>query len=197
MENYIPQIHAMNIQMIEALDRIGSSVFNGAFSTFLAVVALANSQTYIFRVFFRQFFLVTLIGSVHGLIVLPVLLSMFGPNSSVIPMDEEEIGDKDKKDKKNKDKDETSTIAMTEKETIKSDTDYATSDAGNDNDNDNNNNNNNERTNATAMNPISEEEAGEGQRLNINNNNNSNSKHKNQSTLPSMDVEDVAQAFNQ
>merc|ERR1712087_271884 len=63
----------------DALHRVGASVFNGAFSTFLAVVAMANSQTYIFRVFFKQFFLVTLIGSAHGLLVLPVLLELFGP----------------------------------------------------------------------------------------------------------------------
>jgi hypothetical protein len=60
--------------VIDALYRMGASVFNGAFSTFLAVVAMASSQTYVFRVFFQQFFLVTLLGSFHGLIVLPVLL---------------------------------------------------------------------------------------------------------------------------
>merc|ERR1712087_255314 len=65
----------------DALHRVGASVFNGAFSTFLAVVAMANSQTYVFRVFFKQFFLVTLIGSAHGLLVLPVLLELFGPTT--------------------------------------------------------------------------------------------------------------------
>ena len=68
-------------RVTDSLYRVGSSVFNGAFSTFLAVVAMANSQTYVFRVFFKQFFLVTSMGVFHGLIVLPVLLSWFGPDA--------------------------------------------------------------------------------------------------------------------
>merc|ERR1712154_750557 len=67
-------------RVTDSLYRVGSSVFNGAFSTFLAVVAMSNSQTYVFRVFFKQFFLVTSMGLFHGLIVLPVLLSWFGPD---------------------------------------------------------------------------------------------------------------------
>merc|ERR1719192_1774396 len=67
-------------RVTDSLYRVGSSVFNGAFSTFLAVVAMSNSQTYVFRVFFKQFFLVTSMGVFHGLIVLPVLLSWFGPD---------------------------------------------------------------------------------------------------------------------
>lgn len=91
-------------KVVDSLYRIGSSVFNGAFSTFLAVVAMAGSQTYIFRVFFRQFFLVTLIGSIHGLIVLPVLLSIFGPNSTVIMGgDDDEDSDNKKKNDENED----------------------------------------------------------------------------------------------
>lgn len=70
-------------RVTEALYRVGASVFNGAFSTFLAVVAMSNSQTYVFRVFFKQFFLVTLMGVFHGLVVLPVLLSWFGPEPMV------------------------------------------------------------------------------------------------------------------
>ena len=50
-------------RVIDALLRTGASVFNGAFSTFLAVLAMAFATTYIFRVFFKMFFLVTTIGS--------------------------------------------------------------------------------------------------------------------------------------
>merc|ERR1719203_53449 len=70
-------------RVTDAMYRVGASVFNGGFSTFLAVVAMANSQTYVFRVFFKQFFLVTSMGLFHGLIVLPVLLSWFGPDRMV------------------------------------------------------------------------------------------------------------------
>merc|ERR1712157_611177 len=73
-----------NEKVVDALNRVGASVFNGAFSTFLAVAAMGASQTYVFRVFFRQFFLVTLLGGVHGLIVLPALLSIIGPTKAVV-----------------------------------------------------------------------------------------------------------------
>jgi len=80
-----------NDKVVDALNRVGASVFNGAFSTFLAVAAMGLSQTYVFRVFFRQFFLVTSLGSVHGLIVLPALLSIVGPTKAIVyePDDED------------------------------------------------------------------------------------------------------------
>merc|ERR1719361_2325417 len=53
------------------------------------VGAMANSQTYVFRVFFKQFFLVTSMGLFHGLIVLPVLLSWFGPDRMIKNKDRE------------------------------------------------------------------------------------------------------------
>jgi len=70
-------------RVIDALYRTGSSVFNGGFSTFLAVLTMSFSETYIFRVFFQVFFLVCLFGLLHGLIVLPVLLFIFGPNTTL------------------------------------------------------------------------------------------------------------------
>ena len=52
-----------SMRVNDALERMGPSVFSGAFSTFLAVLAMAFAQTYIFRVFFKQFFVVTVMGS--------------------------------------------------------------------------------------------------------------------------------------
>lgn len=63
----------------KTLAEMGESVFNGAFSTFLAVVMLAGSGSYVFRVFFKMFFGIAIFGASHGLIFLPVLLSYFGP----------------------------------------------------------------------------------------------------------------------
>eukprot|EP00058_Branchiostoma_floridae_P014119 XP_002599607.1 hypothetical protein BRAFLDRAFT_77706 [Branchiostoma floridae] len=54
-------------------------VFNGGFSTFLAIVLLASSQHYVFITFFKVFFLVLLFGCLHGLVFLPVILSWLGP----------------------------------------------------------------------------------------------------------------------
>merc|ERR1719326_330625 len=40
----------------KALEEMGTAVIHGAFSTFLAVLILSMSQSYIFRIFFKQFF---------------------------------------------------------------------------------------------------------------------------------------------
>jgi len=62
----------------KALGRIGPSVFHAVVSTFLAVVTMAASESYIFRIFFKALFLVTVIAGAHGLWFLPVILSVFG-----------------------------------------------------------------------------------------------------------------------
>lgn len=62
-----------------ALAEMGTAVVHGAFSTFLAVLILSTSKSYIFRIFFKQFFGICLFGAAHGLCLLPVLLSIIGP----------------------------------------------------------------------------------------------------------------------
>eukprot|EP00584_Thalassiosira_punctigera_P001858 CAMPEP_0172542600 /NCGR_PEP_ID=MMETSP1067-20121228/13171_1 /TAXON_ID=265564 ORGANISM="Thalassiosira punctigera, Strain Tpunct2005C2" /NCGR_SAMPLE_ID=MMETSP1067 /ASSEMBLY_ACC=CAM_ASM_000444 /LENGTH=960 /DNA_ID=CAMNT_0013328873 /DNA_START=367 /DNA_END=3248 /DNA_ORIENTATION=+ len=68
-----------NARATEALADMGSSVFNGAFSTFLAVAVLLFSKSYVFKTLAIQFALTVALGVIHGLILLPVLLSIFGP----------------------------------------------------------------------------------------------------------------------
>ncbi|XP_058956472.2 patched domain-containing protein 3 isoform X1 [Pocillopora verrucosa] len=58
---------------------IGPAVWNGGFSTFLAVFLLAFSNSYVFKTFFKVFFCVVVYGLFHGLCYLPVLLSAIGP----------------------------------------------------------------------------------------------------------------------
>jgi predicted RND superfamily exporter protein len=58
---------------------MGSAVFNGGFSTFLAFSVLMVSRSFLFNVFFKIFFLVVLFGLFHGLVFLPVVLSLIGP----------------------------------------------------------------------------------------------------------------------
>lgn len=60
---------------------IGPAVWNGGFSTFLAVVLLAFSNSYVFKTFFKVFFCVVLYGLFHGMCYLPVLLSSIGPSA--------------------------------------------------------------------------------------------------------------------
>jgi len=62
-----------------AIGSMGSAVFHGAMSTFAAVVVLGGSTSYIYHVFFVQFFGICVFGMAHGLIFLPVLLSLVGP----------------------------------------------------------------------------------------------------------------------
>lgn len=58
---------------------MGSSVFHGAFSTFLAIVVLSPSQSYIFKSFFKMWFGIIVFGVANGFILLPVLLALCGP----------------------------------------------------------------------------------------------------------------------
>ncbi|KAL7301622.1 hypothetical protein TKK_0005631 [Trichogramma kaykai] len=74
------KIHA-NDRVRECLYNLGLPIVQGAFSTILGLLALVLADTYIFLVFFKMVFLVVLIGSMHGLFLLPVLLSLFGPVS--------------------------------------------------------------------------------------------------------------------
>lgn len=66
-----------------ALKQMGPSVFHGAFSTFLAIVVLSTSKSYIFKTFFRMWFGIIIHGVANGFILLPVLLSIAGPLNNV------------------------------------------------------------------------------------------------------------------
>ena len=58
---------------------MGSSVFHGAFSTFLAVGMMGFARLYTFVVFFKTWLFIIAFGVVNGMILLPILLSMIGP----------------------------------------------------------------------------------------------------------------------
>merc|ERR1711988_1688828 len=58
----------------EALRRLGRSVTNGAVSTFLAIVVLADAQSYIFRVLFKLLGLIIMLRTFTA--------SLFCPSSS-------------------------------------------------------------------------------------------------------------------
>ena len=61
-----------------ALGKMGSSVFHGGFSTFIALSVLAPADTYIFIVFYRMWFGILLFGIANGFLLLPVILSYIG-----------------------------------------------------------------------------------------------------------------------
>ena len=64
---------------VSAVEAIGPAVLNGGVTTFLALVLLAGSTSHTFLTFFKVFVLTVVFGLFHGLVLLPVLLSLVGP----------------------------------------------------------------------------------------------------------------------
>lgn len=64
---------------VAAVASIGGSVLNGAVSTFLAVLVLAFTESYVFQVFFKMLSSIVIMGAFHGLVLLPILLARLGP----------------------------------------------------------------------------------------------------------------------
>jgi predicted RND superfamily exporter protein len=81
---------SMQERAIQAMTRIGPSVFHALFSTILAVIVLSRSKTYVFEVFFKVLFLVTMIAGFKGLWLLPVVLSVVGGSQEKPPDDNHE-----------------------------------------------------------------------------------------------------------
>lgn len=82
----------------EALYSLGLPIVQGSVSTILGVIALLLAESYIFLVFFKMVFLVIFFGAMHGLFLLPVMLSLFGPNScSNVEVDDDDYAADDEK----------------------------------------------------------------------------------------------------
>jgi len=61
----------------EALAALGWPLTQGAISTILAVIVLADIPAYMIVTFFKTVFLAIVLGLLHGLVFLPVILSLF------------------------------------------------------------------------------------------------------------------------
>ncbi|VEN54168.1 unnamed protein product [Callosobruchus maculatus] len=75
----------------ESLYALGLPIFQGSVSTILGMIALLLANNYIFAVFFKMVFLVVFCGAMHGMFLLPVLLSLFGPGSCTRPEIEDDV----------------------------------------------------------------------------------------------------------
>ncbi|CAB3402413.1 unnamed protein product [Caenorhabditis bovis] len=64
-------------RMRNALYAVGAPILMSASSTILGVSFMASAESYVFRSFLKTIILVILLGALHGLVILPVLLSMF------------------------------------------------------------------------------------------------------------------------
>lgn len=67
----------VNEKAMDALARLGYPILQAALSTILGVVVLCMSGSYIFRTFFKIVFLVITFGLIHGLVFIPVFLTLF------------------------------------------------------------------------------------------------------------------------
>ena len=66
-------------RVVETLSTMGASILVGAISTFLGVLLLAFSTSAIIKNIFVAFIGLVTFGVLHGLIFLPTLLAMVGP----------------------------------------------------------------------------------------------------------------------
>eukprot|EP00090_Calanus_glacialis_P005513 TRINITY_DN14271_c0_g1_i1.p1 TRINITY_DN14271_c0_g1~~TRINITY_DN14271_c0_g1_i1.p1 ORF type:complete len:913 (+),score=178.94 TRINITY_DN14271_c0_g1_i1:65-2740(+) len=80
---FISRSGTRNERMVQTMTKIGPAVLNGGLSTLFAFILLSTSKTYIFLSFFKIFFLICVFGLFHGLVALPVLLALIGPESQV------------------------------------------------------------------------------------------------------------------
>lgn len=92
--SFIEQVGTRKERTIAALDELGPPVFHAAFSTFLAIMALSVADSYIFQSLFSGFASLLILASAHGLILLPILLSLVGPDGFYKTLEEKEADDR-------------------------------------------------------------------------------------------------------
>ncbi|XP_039946611.1 protein patched homolog 1 isoform X2 [Hirundo rustica] len=83
---FLTAIGDRNHRAVLALEHMFAPVLDGAVSTLLGVLMLAGSEfDFIVRYFFAVLAILTVLGVLNGLVLLPVLLSFFGPYPEVSP----------------------------------------------------------------------------------------------------------------
>ena len=65
-------------KVVFVMENIAPAVLNGGFSSILALSLLVTSRSHVFVSFFKIFFMICTFGLFHGLILLPVVLSLTG-----------------------------------------------------------------------------------------------------------------------
>ncbi|XP_068427172.1 protein patched homolog 1 isoform X2 [Clinocottus analis] len=85
---FLTAIGNRNKRSAVALEHMFAPVVDGAISTLLGVLMLAGSEfDFIMRYFFAVLAILTVLGMLNGLVLLPVILSMMGPPAEVTPVD--------------------------------------------------------------------------------------------------------------
>lgn len=63
-------------RVVDTIDHIAYAVFLGAMNTWLGILPLAFASSPTFRTFFKMLFSVVVVGITHGLLLIPILLSL-------------------------------------------------------------------------------------------------------------------------
>ena len=67
-----------------SLYALGIPIVQGASSTIIGVSGLYFAHCYLYVTFFKMIFLVIVLGMFHGMILLPILLSLMGPGKNCL-----------------------------------------------------------------------------------------------------------------
>nr|XP_033771760.1 protein patched homolog 2 isoform X1 [Geotrypetes seraphini] len=85
---FLTAIGSRSLRSAVALEHMFAPVMDGAISTLLGVLMLAGSEfDFILRYFFAVLTILTVLGLLNGLVLLPVMLSVIGPPAEVTPAD--------------------------------------------------------------------------------------------------------------
>lgn len=128
-----------------SLYSLGLPIFQGSVSTILGIVALAFAPSYVFLTFFKTVFLVMLFGALHGVLLLPVLLSitdslfnskenekaMRRKSQGLVPIGHSNHGFKPDKDRKRNKFDEDSSPSSSSDPSIHYSNEYVSKSGGN------------------------------------------------------------------